>query len=75
MVVVALVLVETNPVEDVEFHKYLMLLVQKKIEGEGEEVTIGWVVEGVVVTRGRGGGGHCGSGRGGRRGQSERGGG
>ena len=51
MVVIPLMVVEANPMEDVEFHKYLMLLVEKKIEGEGEEVTIGRVVEGVVVTR------------------------
>ena len=48
LVVAALVVAEADPVEDVEHHEYLMLLV----EMEGEEVVIGQVVEEVVVTRG-----------------------
>ena len=48
VVVVALVVVEAEPVGDVEYHGYLMLLV----EMEGEEMVIGQVVEVMVVTRG-----------------------
>ena len=47
MVVVTLVVVEADPVEDMEYHEYLMLLVQV----EGEEVAIDQVVEVMVVTR------------------------
>ena len=47
VVVVVLVLVEAVPVKNMEYHEYLMLLV----ETEGEGVVIGGVVEEVVVTR------------------------
>ena len=51
LVVVVLVLVEVVveavPVKNMEYHEYLMLLV----ETEGEGVVIGGVVEEVVVTR------------------------
>ena len=40
-------MVEADPVEDMEYHEYLMLLVQV----EGEEVAIDQVVEVMVVTR------------------------
>lgn len=47
VVVVVLVLVEAVPVKNMEYHEYLMLLV----ETEGEGVVIGGVVEELVVTR------------------------
>ena len=49
MVVLVLVevVVEAVPVKNMEYHEYLMLLV----ETEGEGVVIGGVVEEVVVTR------------------------
>ena len=47
LAVVALVVAGGDPVEDVEHHEYLMVLV----EMEGQEVAIGWVVEEVVVIR------------------------
>ena len=45
--VVVEVVVKAIPVKNMEYHKYLMVLV----ETEGEEVAIGWVVGEVVVTR------------------------
>ena len=45
--VVVEVVVDADLVEDVEYHEYLMVLV----EMEGEEVAMGQVVEEVVVTR------------------------
>ena len=47
VVVVALVVVEADPIEGREYQEFLMLLV----ETEGEEVGIGQVVEGMVVIR------------------------
>ena len=47
VVVVTLVVVEADPVEDLGYHQYPMLLV----EMEGEEKVIGQVVQVMVVNR------------------------